>query len=239
MTNMTNTANMTNMTNMTKTIQGALEQVLGQCGLSVSGELLDKVAIHYEGMVEWNQTHNLTRVESAEDAALKHYADCLVPLLRLPPPPTAEVLDVGSGAGFPGLLAALVWTDHQLGAVEPALKRASFLRWVSARMGVKFPVFQPGTKTAPVVISRATFPPGERGPLFKAVGTRPVGPSQIWLWSTTDAMWEKEVSTWGNGSSTAVPIEIPGLESRFLLQFSGEVDPERSGNSTKSVSKRR
>lgn len=104
--------------------------------------VVEACARHFDLLLRWNQTHNLTRIVAAPEAARKHYLDCLVPLLDLRDgglQPRAFV-DVGSGAGFPGLLACLAWPEAQATLVEPAQKRASFLMLAAQSMGAKVSV---------------------------------------------------------------------------------------------------
>lgn len=84
-------------------------------GVHVPDAVTSACGTHYALLVRWNKTHNLSRIVDIDDAALKHYLDCAIPLLHPPAdlaeasPTPARVIDVGSGAGFPGLVARIVW----------------------------------------------------------------------------------------------------------------------------------
>jgi len=82
---------------------------------------------HYELMGRWNKVLNLTRVRSLEEAVTRHYCESLFVALHLPPQPVS-VMDVGSGAGFPGLPMAVRRPDCQFCLVESQLRKAAFLR---------------------------------------------------------------------------------------------------------------
>lgn len=150
----------------------ALEADARASGLVLTQREVEACRAHYGLLVLWNKTHNLTRVTDPQEAVRKHYLDCLVPLKTLVTPPEAFV-DVGSGAGFPGLLAALCWPDARAFLVEPAQKRVSFLTLAAGAMGIKVAVVSPGAPEAraPVVLSRATFSQGQRGALKSYVQT--------------------------------------------------------------------
>jgi 16S rRNA G527 N7-methylase RsmG len=183
-------------------------------GVTLEQRVIDACAIHYELLVRWNRTHNLTRITDPEDAARKHYLDCLVPLLAWPAP--AAFVDVGSGAGFPGLMAALAWPSAHALLVEPAQKRVSFLQLAAGAMKVKVEVHAPGASVrAPVVVSRATFSPGGRGELSRYAAEA----AAIAVWGHRHDLptWESEVSTWGGWRATAVDYRVEGLEERSLL----------------------
>lgn len=194
----------------------ALQSVAGASGLSLDPLLLQACATHYRLLVTWNRTHNLTRITGPEEAARKHYLDCIVPLLKLPEP--SSFIDVGSGAGFPGLMAALVWRNARATLIEPAQKRASFLTLAASAMGLTVSVAAPDPQPprASLVLSRATFSPGRRSELVRYAAK---DHSQIAVWGHRhDATtWGQEVSTWQTWQSALLDYEIEGLEARALL----------------------
>ncbi len=205
--------------------------------------IVEACARHFDLLLRWNQTHNLTRIVAPPEAARKHYLDCLVPLLDardrgLEP---ATFVDVGSGAGFPGLLACLIWPQAPATLVEPAQKRASFLMLAAQVMGARVtvvgsvdatpasalegtagrPLHPAASGRAPLgtrgqgsmVFSRATFSPGKRHELARAGG------DAIALWGHAhDAVtWQSEVATWGDWQVSEQPYAVDGLEPRCLL----------------------
>lgn len=185
--------------------------------------VVEACARHFDLLLRWNQTHNLTRIVAAPEAARKHYLDCLVPLLDardagLEP---AAFVDVGSGAGFPGLLACLVWPHAQATLVEPAQKRASFLMLAAQAMGAKVQVVAAAATAAPaneasqpvVVLSRATFSPGKRSELARAAGDG----IAVWGHHHDASTWNREVATWGDWRAVELPYSVEGLEPRCLL----------------------
>lgn len=192
----------------------------------IDGRVADACAAHFALVLKWNPTHNLTRLSDEEDAAVLHYLDCLLPLRLAAPDGPADLIDVGSGGGFPGLVAALLWPEVPVTLVEPARKRASFLQIAAGELGLKkVTVTSPPAAasslqsssaptatqalTASSVSSRATFSPGVRGNLWPYV--RPGG--SLWAWSSHHERdtWETEAATWGPASITWHPYTLPAL----------------------------
>lgn len=195
-----------------------LSRIAGASGLAVGPSLVAACEAHYQLLVTWNRTHNLTRIVAEEDAVRLHYLDCLAPLLAWPAP--KSMVDVGSGAGFPGLLAWLAWPDTQATLVEPAKKRASFLVLAAAAMGLGnglVRVVAPGERPlADRVLSRATFSPGSRQELtqYAAKG----GEIVVWGHPHDAPTWQAELSTWGWSALPEVRYRVEGVEERCLLR---------------------
>lgn len=82
---------------------------------------------HYELMLRWNQRMNLTRVVELADAVDRHYAESLMVAARLPEW-VKTVVDVGSGAGFPGFPVAVARPGVRVSLVESDQRKAAFLR---------------------------------------------------------------------------------------------------------------
>lgn len=211
---------------------------------------------HFELLVKWNQTHNLTRIVDPAEAARKHYLDCLVPLLGARDRGVSPVrfVDVGSGAGFPGLLACLVWPTAEAILVEPAQKRASFLTVAARAMGRAVSVRSTATEVAAmpidgteslpgsrepschavVVLSRATFSAGKRGELRTCVAEEGSAAGiAVWGHANDVATWRTEVVTWKTWGPAEQPYVVDGLEPRSLLWATrGEFHVKHPGPTT-------
>lgn len=85
---------------------------------------------HYELLLRWNKSLNLTRIERLEDAVERHYAESLFLGAHLPPGPL-RIADVGSGAGFPGFPVAVLRPDCQVTLIESHQRKAVFLNEAS------------------------------------------------------------------------------------------------------------
>jgi 16S rRNA (guanine(527)-N(7))-methyltransferase RsmG len=100
----------------------------------LSEEQLKRLKEHYEMLLRWNERMNLTRIESVEDAVRFHYGESLFLAKSLPPEPL-RIVDVGSGAGFPGIPVAVFRPDCTVDLVESHQRKAVFLRRASSDLG--------------------------------------------------------------------------------------------------------
>ena len=94
-------------------------------------DLLDKYA---ELLVSYNEKVNLTAITSPEGIEDRHFADSL--LFAAQPEVEGKMVDVGTGAGFPGIVAKIYKPDLQLTLMEPTGKRVDFLKYVCAELGL-------------------------------------------------------------------------------------------------------
>lgn len=95
-------------------------------GSLTSGQI-DLLEAHYNLLVQWNARLNLTRIESVEEAARLHYCESLFVGTRLPAG-ALRIVDVGSGAGFPGIPIAILRPECSLTLVESHQRKGVFLR---------------------------------------------------------------------------------------------------------------
>ncbi len=105
-------------------------------GLEVEPGLLDRYSEHARLVLEGNRRMNLTAIVTAKDVAAKHYLDSwratrIVPLMG------KSVLDVGTGAGFPGMPIALAEPHAKVGLLDSIKKRADFVAETIQKLGVK------------------------------------------------------------------------------------------------------
>ena len=85
---------------------------------------------HYQLLVRWNRTLNLTRVADLEEAVERHYCESLFLASHLSGGPL-RIADIGSGAGFPGFPVAIARPDCQVTLIESHQRKAVFLREAS------------------------------------------------------------------------------------------------------------
>ncbi|CAA6805079.1 MAG: rRNA small subunit 7-methylguanosine (m7G) methyltransferase GidB [uncultured Sulfurovum sp.] len=91
----------------------------------------EKEARFIELLLEWNKIHNLTGAKTALEVE-KNIEDSMFPTTFIEKP--GSILDVGTGAGFPGLLLAMAYPDVRTVLCEPRKKRASFLKYVAMEL---------------------------------------------------------------------------------------------------------
>ncbi len=100
-------------------------------GLDISG-ILDLLDDYARLLVEYNEKVNLTAITDPEGIEIKHFLDSL--LFAAQPEVTGRLVDVGTGAGFPGIVAKIYKPDLQLTLMEPTGKRVEFLKCVCSEL---------------------------------------------------------------------------------------------------------
>ncbi len=109
----------------------------GEWGLGLSEDQLAQFARYADLLTEWNATRmNLTRLTSPRDVAVKHFLDSLALLTVLTPLPGARALDVGTGAGLPGLALKIARPDLHLTLMDGTAKKLQFCRAVADDLGL-------------------------------------------------------------------------------------------------------
>lgn len=110
--------------------QVQLKEQAGQWHISLSNEQLEQFSLYANLLREWNEKMNLTSITQAEEVAIKHFLDSLSPLRCNNPAQGASVIDVGTGAGFPGIPLLIVRPDIRLTLLDSLNKRLLFLQEV-------------------------------------------------------------------------------------------------------------
>ena len=94
---------------------------------NIQFEQLDK---YYELLVEWNNKINLTRIIEKEDVYLKHFYDSITLIKAIDLNKSIKVCDIGTGAGFPGIVLKIVFPNLDITLVDALEKRVNFLNLV-------------------------------------------------------------------------------------------------------------
>jgi 16S rRNA (guanine527-N7)-methyltransferase len=118
---------------MEKLIAGARK-----LGFELSSRQLEQFDIYYHELVDWNQRVNLTAITGYEEVQVKHFLDSLTVTLAFKPPPDASfsLIDVGTGAGLPGLPLKILFPDIRLVLLEATAKKAAFLDHIKHKLGL-------------------------------------------------------------------------------------------------------
>lgn len=107
-------------------IESLFKKGLKELSLPVRSEQVKAFMTYLEELKRWNRAYNLTSIRKDEDIIIKHFLDSLLYLKALPEGKIV-VMDVGSGAGFPGIPLKIVRPEIRLFLVEPSRKKAGFL----------------------------------------------------------------------------------------------------------------
>jgi len=113
--------------------QRGLGQLLSKERIELEDGMLGQLERFAALLLEWNGTHNLTGAKTL-DAVYDNILDALYPITFVDRP--GSLLDVGTGAGFPGLVLAIVWPQIRTVLTEPRNKRAAFLRYAATELGL-------------------------------------------------------------------------------------------------------
>lgn len=110
-----------------------LKTMLADDKIDLPENFFSNIQKYKENLFKWNKIHNLT---GAKDAATidEFIYDAVFPVSFLPKIKT--LLDIGTGAGFPGMILAIALPDTEVTLAEPLKKRASFLQFVKADLGL-------------------------------------------------------------------------------------------------------
>lgn len=97
--------------------------------ISVNEQQLTQFDRYYELLIEWNEKINLTAITEAQEVAVKHFADSLLALKMLPKEDLAgkKLIDIGTGAGFPGIPLKIVESGLKVTLFDSLQKRLNFL----------------------------------------------------------------------------------------------------------------
>jgi 16S rRNA (guanine527-N7)-methyltransferase len=119
---------------MSSQFQKELEQTLLQHGFPLEPVQLDQFVMYWRELKRWNSRMNLTSIRTDQEIIIKHFLDSLSVLQCFDIKPGDSVIDIGTGAGFPGLPIKIYIPDIKLVLVEPSLKKVSFLRFLIAQL---------------------------------------------------------------------------------------------------------
>lgn len=111
-----------------------LQQILLQHGFPLDPVQVDQFVIYWSELKRWNSRMNLTSIRTDQEIIVKHFLDSLSVLQYFDIKPGDSVIDIGTGAGFPGLPIKIYIPDIKLVLVEPSSKKASFLRFLVSQL---------------------------------------------------------------------------------------------------------
>jgi len=107
-------------------------------GLKLTPPQVDAFGLYYQQLLIWNERINLTSITDYKEVQVKHFLDSLSCLQVLDTvDPDARCIDIGAGAGFPGLPLKIVWPRLQLTLLESVGKKVRFLTHMVEAMGLE------------------------------------------------------------------------------------------------------
>jgi len=195
---------------------GKLEKGIEQLGLKSSPEDIVRLLQFQNLLVKWNKVYNLTAIQSPEDMVGRHLLDSLS---VLPYIDGARIIDVGTGAGLPGIPLALMCPKKKFSLLDSSSKKTRFVQQVVLEMGLRnvtvihrraeqYSVDQPYD----IVIARA-FASLPR--IYKM--TRHLLGDKGRLLALKGRYSEQELDHMPPGIVDVIPLKIPGVEGERHL----------------------
>lgn len=113
-----------------------IEEV-NKLGIDLDEDKLSKLEEFYNLLIEWNEKINLTAITNKEDVYLKHFYDSLTLYKEVNLNKNITLCDVGTGAGFPGIVLKIVFPELKITLIDSLQKRVNYLNEVIKELGLK------------------------------------------------------------------------------------------------------
>ena len=115
---------------------GKIAPLTAEFGVELTEEKQHKLNIYGNLLIEWNEKINLTAITEPEDVLFKHFYDCILFLKHCTLKEGAKLIDVGTGAGFPGMVLKIMRPDIKVTLLDSLNKRLIFLNEVINELGL-------------------------------------------------------------------------------------------------------
>ncbi len=200
------------------TPQDKLEAGLRAMGLDLSPAVQQKLMDYLALIAKWNKVHNLTAVRDVDEMVTLHLLDSLAVLPHIQP---GDLLDVGSGAGLPGIPLALARPDLNITLLDSIHKKSAFQRQAKAVLGLdnvqvvcsRVEEYRPAQKFDQI-ISRAFSEIAE----FVRLTRHLLADDGRWLAMKGVYPYE-EIAQLPGVSAEVLSLTVPGLEAQRHLVF--------------------
>ena len=118
---------------MKQLIEGA-----GKLGIRLNARQVKQFELYYRELIDWNRKMNLTAITDYSSVQVKHFLDSLTVTMALPQEemerPDFDIIDIGTGAGFPGVPLKILLPRPRLVLIEPTAKKTAFLRHIIEKL---------------------------------------------------------------------------------------------------------
>ncbi len=115
-------------------LEKILSEVLAKEQINISPEQLAQFNRYYELLIEWNEKINLTAITEVQDVAVKHFLDSLLAAKMVENLAGKTLIDIGTGAGFPGVPLKIMEKDLKVTLFDSLQKRLKFLDILCAEL---------------------------------------------------------------------------------------------------------
>ena len=110
-------------------------------------DLINKFCGFTEYLLECNAKYNLTSITDADEIILKHYIDSIIVLKYFDIPRNAKMIDIGAGAGFPGVPLSIMRPDLRMTFLDSSKKKIGFIRGFVEKIVSQAPVVDDGSQS--------------------------------------------------------------------------------------------
>lgn len=213
------------MNNIDNIVKNEVRIALDQLPFSIDDDACGKLTQYLQGMLLWNRAYNLTAITDPEEMIIKHLLDSLVLVPELRQRfHSASLIDVGTGAGLPGIPLSIVMPDFQFTLLDSATKRTRFIQQMKIEIGLpnvtvitsRVQDYQPETKFDGV-LSRA-FASGNDMVKWSQHLLNEGGMMVAMKGKVIHSEWEDVVDF---PTQEVVELKVPGLnEERHLILLS-------------------
>ena len=117
-----------------------IEEIVPMCkefSVQLNDDIIKKLNMYGNLLLEWNEKINLTAIKEPNEVLYKHFYDCILFFKNVDVPKGAKVIDVGTGAGFPGMVLKIVRPDLEVTLLDSLNKRIVFLNDVIEKLQLK------------------------------------------------------------------------------------------------------
>ena len=152
--------------------QSEFTEAIKNFEIIITDEQLNNLEQYYNLLVEWNKKMNLTGIIKKEEVYLKHFYDSLTICKAIDLKNVNTLCDIGTGAGFPGMVLKIIFPNIQITLVDSLKKRIAFLEEVKRTLGLK---------NLDIINARAEEYAIENREKFDVVTARAVAPLNILL----------------------------------------------------------
>lgn len=114
-----------------------LKEKAEKCGIILDEKALERFDIYARRLVEWNEKINLTAITDPDEIVIKHFVDSLTVFSAIEIPEGSRVIDVGTGAGFPGVAMLIARPDLDITLLDSTNKKLNVIRDILENIGLE------------------------------------------------------------------------------------------------------